>query len=147
MKSDWWIGHEGQAFLPLPQLVEELRREAKIDFYMFTTPNFFYQAKDQEFRIQRAALDELQENLRQRREQLERDQRILEEGGLPARYLSLKSLARTFDGEETKEVAGMRFSTFIRDWAHQELAKVEQELQEQENGEDLPPPISTESGG
>ena len=117
-----------------------MRREAKVDFYMFTTASFFYQASDQDFRIQKAALDELQENLRQQQEQLERDQRIIEEGGLAAKYLGLKSLVRTLDGEESEgEVTSTHFSKFMRDWAHQELVKVEQELQEQSNVEQIAP--------
>ncbi len=110
----------------VPQLVEEMQREAGVAFYMFTLTGFFYQAQRHDLLIEHRALKELEANLREREAQMARDQEMLAAGGIRAEYVALKNLVTLF-GQEA-DPASVRF--FDRYIAHskERLAALEQRI-------------------
>jgi hypothetical protein len=44
-KEDWWLQHKGATIGPRPELRQEMKAVAGVDFYMYTTPRFLEFAK------------------------------------------------------------------------------------------------------
>ena len=40
LKEDWWLQHNGGIIGPRPELVQEMKQLADVNFYMYTTPRF-----------------------------------------------------------------------------------------------------------
>lgn len=43
-KEDWWLRHEGRTIGPRPELIQEIIREAKQEFYMYQSDRFIEEA-------------------------------------------------------------------------------------------------------
>lgn len=45
-KDDWWKRHQGQTISPRTELIEEMKNEANVDFWMYTGDRFLRYAED-----------------------------------------------------------------------------------------------------
>jgi PIN domain-containing protein len=62
VKEDWWWRHEGKIVGPAPELVDEIRTKAKVDFYMYVPDQFMVYARDYlKEQIDQGAIDEIRE--------------------------------------------------------------------------------------
>lgn len=44
VKEDWWKRHEGKTISPRPELIQEIKTKAKVDFWMYTGDRFLMYA-------------------------------------------------------------------------------------------------------
>jgi PIN like domain/JAKMIP CC3 domain len=76
VKEDWWWRHEGKIVGPHPELVEEIRTKANVDFYMYVSDQFMEYARQfLKQDVDQGAIDEIREFRRQqevRRNEVER---------------------------------------------------------------------------
>jgi DNA-binding CsgD family transcriptional regulator len=69
-KEDWWWRHEGKIVGPKPELIEEMRMKAGVEFYMYRSDQFMEQARHfLEQKVDQGAIDEVRE-ITKRDEQL-----------------------------------------------------------------------------
>lgn len=65
-KEDWWLKHDGGTIGPRPELIQEMRYEASIQFYMYSTDQFMKYAQDYlKLQEQQEAVEEVREIRRQ----------------------------------------------------------------------------------
>jgi hypothetical protein len=78
-KEDWWLRHEGRTIGPRPQLIEEMKENAGIKFYMYQSEQFLEQAgKHLRLEHQQAAIEEVQDIRKQDDALLEFTEKMLE---------------------------------------------------------------------
>lgn len=90
-KDDWRLEHEGKTLGPKPQLVEEIRREANVQFYMYQPDQFMKQATfylDSD--VSSEAVDEAK-NLSNSRKQKVSD---YEMSGIPGKYKAVRKFVQ-----------------------------------------------------
>jgi hypothetical protein len=126
IKSDWWIGHNGAGYLPLPKLVEEMHQKANVAFHLFTTSGFFFQAQRHEMQIARRALEEIEASLRVREAHQRQEIEQIEAGGPLGEYLSLKYIAEGMRKSEPED--GSISTGMFGQYVMTRLAELEQQL-------------------
>jgi hypothetical protein len=78
VKEDWWWRHEGKIVGPNPELVDEIRSKAKVDFYMYVSDQFMVYARDYlKEQIDQGAIDEIREVRKLDEQRRLRDTRLL----------------------------------------------------------------------
>ena len=62
IKEDWWWRHEGKIVGPNPELVEEIRSKANVDFYMYVSDQFMeYAGQYLKQHVDQQAINEIRE--------------------------------------------------------------------------------------
>jgi len=62
VKDDWWWRHEGKIVGPNPELVDEIRSKAGVDFYMYVSDQFMEYAREYlNQKVDQGAIDEIRE--------------------------------------------------------------------------------------
>lgn len=62
VKEDWWWRHEGKIVGPSPELVDEIRSKAGVDFYMYVSDQFMEYAREYlNQQVDQGAIDEIRE--------------------------------------------------------------------------------------